>query len=97
MNLLLNSHAFLWPFASPAYLSAPAREAILELRNRIYVSVASIWELSIGTASGKLNANVVLAGDVNRDCMLAAQSQALNFPIISADPIFDRYGVQRIW
>ena len=31
------------------------------------------------------------------DRMLAAQSQALNFPILSADPIFDRYGVQRIW
>jgi len=31
------------------------------------------------------------------DRMLAAQSQALNFPIISADRIFDRYGVQRIW
>ncbi len=31
------------------------------------------------------------------DRMMAAQSQALNFPIISADRIFDRYGVQRIW
>jgi PIN domain nuclease of toxin-antitoxin system len=31
------------------------------------------------------------------DRMLAAQSQALNFPVITADPIFDRYGIQRIW
>jgi len=31
------------------------------------------------------------------DRMLAAQSQVLNFPIISADPIFDRYGAKRIW
>jgi len=31
------------------------------------------------------------------DRMLVAQSQALNFPILSADSIFDRYGVQRIW
>lgn len=31
------------------------------------------------------------------DRMLAAQAQALNFPIVSADSIFDRYGVQRVW
>lgn len=31
------------------------------------------------------------------DRMLAAQAQALNFPIVSADRIFDSYGVQRIW
>ena len=31
------------------------------------------------------------------DRMLAAQAQALNVPVISADTVFDRYGVQRIW
>lgn len=31
------------------------------------------------------------------DRMLVAQAQALNFPIVSADTAFDRYGVQRIW
>jgi len=31
------------------------------------------------------------------DRVLAAQAQALNFSIVSADPIFDRYGVRRIW
>jgi PIN domain nuclease of toxin-antitoxin system len=31
------------------------------------------------------------------DRMLAAQAQALNFAIISADKIFDEYAVQRIW
>jgi len=31
------------------------------------------------------------------DRMLVAQAQALNFPVVSADAIFDRYGVQRIW
>ncbi|HVP54900.1 MAG TPA: type II toxin-antitoxin system VapC family toxin [Candidatus Eisenbacteria bacterium] len=31
------------------------------------------------------------------DRMLIAQAQALNWPIVSADAIFDRYGVQRIW
>jgi PIN domain nuclease of toxin-antitoxin system len=31
------------------------------------------------------------------DRMLAAQAQALNLPIISADSSFDQYGVKRIW
>ena len=31
------------------------------------------------------------------DRMLVAQSQALSFPIVSADAMFDHYGVERIW
>jgi PIN domain nuclease of toxin-antitoxin system len=31
------------------------------------------------------------------DRMLVAQAQATGWPIISADPVFDRYGVWRIW
>lgn len=31
------------------------------------------------------------------DRMLIAQAQATGWPIISADPVFDRYGVRRIW
>ena len=31
------------------------------------------------------------------DRMLVAQAQATGWPIISADSIFDRYGVRRIW
>jgi PIN domain nuclease of toxin-antitoxin system len=128
MNILLDSHSLLWAFASPARLSVAAQQAVLTLSNRVYVSAASIWELSIKTASGKLNAKIILTEDLKRllsergfmrlaistdhalragqlplvhkdpfDRMLAAQAQALNFPIISADPIFDRYGVRRIW
>lgn len=31
------------------------------------------------------------------DRMLAAQAQATGWPIVSADPVFDSYGVRRIW
>jgi len=31
------------------------------------------------------------------DRMLVAQAQALNCPVVSADAIFDVYGVRRIW
>ncbi len=29
--------------------------------------------------------------------MLVAQAQATGWPIVSADPVFDTYGVRRIW
>lgn len=31
------------------------------------------------------------------DRMLIAQAQALNCPIVSADRVFDSYGVRRVW
>ncbi|HME33368.1 MAG TPA: type II toxin-antitoxin system VapC family toxin [Terriglobales bacterium] len=31
------------------------------------------------------------------DRMLVAQAQATGWPIISGDPVFDHYGVRRIW
>lgn len=31
------------------------------------------------------------------DRMLVAQAQATGWPIVSADPVFDHYGVRRIW
>lgn len=31
------------------------------------------------------------------DRMLVAQAQALNCPIVSADAVFDSYGVRRVW
>jgi PIN domain nuclease of toxin-antitoxin system len=31
------------------------------------------------------------------DRMLAAQAQELNIPILSADLLFDRYGIKRLW
>lgn len=31
------------------------------------------------------------------DRMLAAQAQVTGWPIVSSDPVFERYGVQRIW
>jgi PIN domain nuclease of toxin-antitoxin system len=31
------------------------------------------------------------------DRMLAAQCQVEKLPVLSADPLFDQYGIQRIW
>jgi len=53
VNLLLDTHTVLWWFANDS-LSAEASGAIADPENLAYVSVASIWEISIKQAIGKL-------------------------------------------
>ena len=54
MELLLDTHVFLWWDSQDASLNAAARAAIADPGNRVFVSAASIWEISIKRRSGKL-------------------------------------------
>jgi PIN domain nuclease of toxin-antitoxin system len=53
-DLLLDTHALLWWLLDDAQLSAPARAAIAEPGNRIWVSAASGWEIATKHRIGKL-------------------------------------------
>ncbi|WP_127475303.1 type II toxin-antitoxin system VapC family toxin [Sulfurivermis fontis] len=55
-RLLLDTHAFLWWLADDAALGVKARAMIADGRNEIYVSAASVWEIGIKQALGKLEA-----------------------------------------
>jgi PIN domain nuclease of toxin-antitoxin system len=55
MRLLIDTHLLLWMLYAPAKLSAPARRQIE--KSDVFVSAASIWEISIKTSLGKLAAN----------------------------------------
>ncbi|MEZ4707738.1 MAG: type II toxin-antitoxin system VapC family toxin [Caldilineaceae bacterium] len=54
MNLLLDTHAFLWAVSDPQRLSAKARVAIQDGDNMVFVSAATAWEIAIKKAIGKL-------------------------------------------
>ena len=54
MRVLLDTHSLLWAVGSPEKLSKKARIAIEESANRIYISMATLWELSIKVNIGKL-------------------------------------------
>jgi PIN domain nuclease of toxin-antitoxin system len=127
LKLLIDTHVLLWWWTEEERLSDRAQAAILDSRNRSYVSAVVAWELAIKVNLGKLDARDVVSNLqqylveegfrrlaistdhalragllplVHRDPfdrMLVAQAQALNSPVVSADAIFDRYGVQRIW
>jgi PIN domain nuclease of toxin-antitoxin system len=54
MNLLLDTHTFLWFIMGNPNLSANARVLIEDQANRKYLSVASLWEIAIKVGIGKL-------------------------------------------
>jgi len=54
MDLLLDTHAFLWAIDNDPRLSQKARDAITDGHNIVFVSAATAWEMSIKKAIGKL-------------------------------------------
>lgn len=54
MKLLLDTHVVLWWLASPEELAAGAHKAIESPTNEVFVSAASLWEMSIKQELGKL-------------------------------------------
>ena len=54
--LLLDTHVVLWWLDDPTALDAPARRLIADPRNRVFVSAAVAWEITIKRQLGKLDA-----------------------------------------
>lgn len=54
MKLLLDTHAYLWWLSDPGRLAAEARVAVANPRHFVFVSAASIIEIAIKQANGKL-------------------------------------------
>jgi PIN domain nuclease of toxin-antitoxin system len=127
MNALLDTHAFLWAISGDRRLSRRAQETFTG-PNRLWLSVASLWEILIKVKAGKLplpepsgpylvrklgeNRIEVLPIKLDHvlrietmavhhrdpfDSILIAQSVEEKLPLITADPIFERYSVAVIW
>jgi PIN domain nuclease of toxin-antitoxin system len=96
LKLLLDSHAFLWWLADDRKLSADARRAIADPANAVLVSAATIWELEIKRALGRLDvgesdlAAEVAANDFGELAVRASHAvTAAHLPAHHSDP-FDR-------
>lgn len=55
MNILLDTHILIWALEDSDRLSDKARELIINPANGVFVSAASVWEITIKTAIGKLS------------------------------------------
>jgi len=58
VRLLLDTHALLWALAAPARLPKAVADAIRDPTNVVSVSAASVWEVAIKAALGKITADV---------------------------------------
>jgi PIN domain nuclease of toxin-antitoxin system len=54
MQLLLDTHAFLWWVEDASDLSGRARRAIADPRHECWLSLASCWEMAIKMSLGRL-------------------------------------------
>lgn len=54
MNILLDTHAYLGALIDDPALSLAVRDELLDGDNRVFVSVASSWEIAIKFGLGKL-------------------------------------------
>ena len=128
MNILLDTHTFLWFVDDNPRLSEPARVLIESGESQPFLSAASLWEIAIKISLGKLSLNQKYETFIPRhlalngigllnislehtvgvatlpfhhrdpfDRLLAVQSKIENMTFVSADPVFDAYGVQRVW
>jgi PIN domain nuclease of toxin-antitoxin system len=55
MNILLDTHTFLWYLEDSKQLSSKAAEIIENPSNTLCFSIASLWEISIKLGLGKLS------------------------------------------
>jgi PIN domain nuclease of toxin-antitoxin system len=54
MNLLLDTHAFLWFITNDPRLNSHAQSLIQDAGNRRLLSMAGLWEIAIKVSLGKL-------------------------------------------
>jgi PIN domain nuclease of toxin-antitoxin system len=54
VRLLLDTHTVLWWFTNDPQLSAPARQAVADEGNEVFVSAASAWEIATKQRLGRL-------------------------------------------
>jgi len=78
VRLLLDTHAALWYMAGSDRLTDEAHQQIL-VAERVYVSVASAWEIEVKRALGKLSAPADLA-----QAFAAVGFEALNIELSHA-------------
>jgi PIN domain nuclease of toxin-antitoxin system len=85
MQLLLDTHAFLWWVADHPNLSPPARQAIADPGNECFVSLASCWEIAIKSSLGKLQLGQPL------DRFISEQLRVNQFQLLGA------YDIAMLW
>ena len=99
MNLLLDTHSFIWFVEDNPSLSSHARILIEEPTNDVFLSIASLWEMAIKISLSKLDLsqpfdlfipNQLLLNDITLlDITVGHTLRVATLPFHHRDP-FDR-------
>lgn len=81
MKLLLDTHAFLWLRSEPEKISQSVLDAYYNIKNDIFLSIVSIWEIQIKHQLGKLELNVPLQQ------LIDTQTQQNGLKILPITPV----------
>ena len=84
MQLLLDTHTFIWWASPPNKLSSNALMICQNLENTLYLSVVSLWEIQIKSQLGKLN----LSGSLQNLVKSQQQQNKLNILPVYLEHIF---------
>jgi PIN domain nuclease of toxin-antitoxin system len=55
VNLLLDTHTFLWHADGDQRMSSHATDLLIDSANQLFLSVATLWEIAIKVGLGKLS------------------------------------------
>jgi PIN domain nuclease of toxin-antitoxin system len=66
VRLLLDTHVVVWALDDDHRLGRTARRAIENVANAVYVSVATVWEMALKSALGKLDVPSDIGGWIER-------------------------------
>jgi PIN domain nuclease of toxin-antitoxin system len=95
MDLLLDTHAFIWWDSENPSLGRGAATAIADPENRIFVSGASVWEIAVKARLGRLafagspSAAIGSNGFTSLPILPEQAEAAADLPDVHQDP-FDR-------
>ena len=89
---LLDTHILLWWLSDADKLSPEVYDIISNTSNQIYISVASIWEITIKEALGKLKVDADLSQLIQENGFMELKITATHanttktLPLIHRDP-----------
>jgi len=69
MNILLDTHTFLWLRNAPEKIPEQVLAAYYDTDNDVFLSMASIWEMQIKHQLGKLELGLPLYTLIDEQCV----------------------------
>jgi PIN domain nuclease of toxin-antitoxin system len=69
MNILLDTHEFLWLRNAPEKIPEKVLTAYYDINNDVFLSIASIWEMQIKHQLGKLELELPLNNLIEEQCV----------------------------